>query len=270
MIAMWFRRVLLCIALGHAVLVVAHPGQHEQLALINAQIERTPQLQALFIQRGMLYSEGGQFNEADADYRRALELGPPEPVFFELGVLSYRMGKYEDATDYLTRYLDQFPDYPPAYDYLARIARDQADYNSAVAYLRRYFRLQERPSPGHFESAARMLAEQQQYADALAVLDQGVAALGLIPQLQRHAIQLELARGRPELALARLETLRTMSRDSPDWKLDKADLLLQLGRAEEAVKLAQAAEEQLLSLKSTPARIELQRRAAELAQSPGG
>ena len=266
------RSALACLAFCLASVCLGHPGQHDQLEEINRHLLQAPADQALLIQRGRVYSEGGQYEEAMADYVRAAELGPPVLVAFDLGVLYYRTGDYELATSQMNRYLERFPDYPPAYDYLARIARDAGDYDRAIAYLEDYLRLQDSPSPGHYLSAARMLAETGRYPQALFILDQGLATLGVVPQLQRYAISLELARGEPELAIARLQTLRQMLRESPEWKLDMAELLLLVDRGEEGVALAVAAQAELDGLRPTPARLALQQRAGQLiagsAQGP--
>jgi tetratricopeptide (TPR) repeat protein len=244
--------------------VLAHPGQHDQLERINRHIAQAPTEQALFLQRGAIYAEGGQYERALADYRRAEELGLPVLVAFDLGVLHYRMGEYERANGYLVDYVQQFPNHAPAHDYLARVARQMGEYDRAIANLEIYFRLQHNPNPGLYLSAAKTLEESGRYSEALIFLDQGIARLGVIPQLQRYAIGLELKRQQPVLAIERLETLRQMLRESPDWQLEMAELLVTVERREEATALAVAAQLQLDGLRSTPARKHLQQHAVEL------
>lgn len=255
---------LLYFAVCLAPAVAAHPGQHDQLQQLDRHLQQAPTDQSLYIQRGMLYSQSGQYPQALVDYHRAQTLGPAVMVDFELGVLHYRMGEFDPAKKYFRAYLAQFGNFPPAYDYLARIAREQGDTDEAIANLEVYFSLQERPSPGLFLAAAQMLEESGRYEQALYFLDQGLAALGVIPQLQRYAVSLELAREMPALALERMETLRHVLRDSPGWKLEMAQLLLQLGRPADVNSLAQQAQLQLDALRPTPARIALQKQAAQL------
>ena len=248
-----------------ASVALAHPGQHDQLQQVNRHLEQTPTDQDLYIQRGIIYSEGGQYDAALADLRHAQTLGEPVLVAFQLGVLHYRTGDFEVARNYLQQYLQRFPNYPPAYDYLARIARDSGDYDLAVAHLQTYFRLQERPNPGLYLAAARMLEERRRYQEALAILDQGQATLGVVPQLQRQAVALERARGQPELALARLQTLGPMLGESPAWRLDMAELQLELGHRDRAAAMIRSARETLAQQRPTPARLDLQQRAEALA-----
>ena len=232
---------------------------------VNRHLEQAPTDQDLYIQRGIIYSEGGQYDAALADLRHAQTLGEPVLVAFQLGVLHYRTGDFEVARNYLQQYLQRFPNYPPAYDYLARIARDSGDYDLAVAHLQTYFRLQERPNPGLYLAAARMLEERRRYQEALAILDQGQATLGVVPQLQRQAVALERARGQPELALARLQTLGPMLGESPAWRLDMAELQLELGHRDRAAAMIRSARETLAQQRPTPARLDLQQRAEALA-----
>ena len=108
------------------------------------------------------------------------------------------------------------------------------------------------------------MEETRRLEQALTLLDQGLAKLGVIPQLQRHAIRLELLRQRPDLAIARLESLRDMLRDNPQWKIDMAELLWIAGRREDATELLGAARSELVVLRPTPARTAAQQRATEM------
>ena len=258
---------MLFFALCLATAAVAHPGQHDQLLQLDRHLQQQPTDQSLYIQRGMLYSESGQYPEAMADFRQAQALGPAELVAFELGVLHYRMGEYKPASSYLKAYLQRFPNFPPAYEYLARIARESGNIDEAIANLEIYFRLQESPNPGLYLSAAKMLEDNGRYDQALHFLDMGMATLGVLPQLQRYAIGIELEQQRPAQAVVRLETLRQILRDSPDWKLEMASLLVLLDRLDDARSLALQAQVQLSELRPTPARIALQAQAAQLISS---
>ena len=259
-------RLILSGLLWIAGLASAHPGQHDQLARINHLIEQQPDTQSLYIQRGIIYSSGGQFEQARADYTLAQQLGPPVIVAYELGILYYRMGDYDVASDYLDRYLKQFPSSAAAYDYRARVAREAGDYTRAVSNLEMYFRLSDSPHPGHYLSAAELLQKLGETDRAIATLDRGMDKLGLTPQLQHQAIRLELQRQQPEKALSRLEALRLPLKESPSWKLEMAELLLQLDRQQEADELLLEVEASLNTLRPTPARLEMRQRARDLQQ----
>lgn len=254
--------------------VGAHPGQHEQIVRINRIIEQQPDKQALYIQRGMIHSVGGAYDEALADYALAEELGPPIFVAYELGVLHYRMGDLERAAAYLDQYIEQFPAAAAAYDYRARVARDSGNFDRAVNDLQIYFEVHASPHPGNYLAAATMQNDMGQTDRALATLDHGLEKLGMVPQLQAQAIALELERGEVVNAIARQETLRAPLQESPSWQLQMAELLLLADRPQEAADLVAAAQAELAKLRPTPARRQMQQEAEqkrirmEAAQTP--
>ncbi|MFU8763014.1 MAG: tetratricopeptide repeat protein [Haliea sp.] len=257
--------MILCLSLLLAVQAVAHPGHDEQLAAVNEAMAAAPDEQSLYLQRGTIYAEIGHYPEALQDFNRARELGPEEMVDFAESVMHYRKGDRGTAARLVDKHISRFPNDPGGYEHRALIAREDGNHAQALADLRTYFTLRERPNPGLYVSAARMLHQDGRTGDAIAVLDLGLEQLGTIPQLQRYAIELELQQSQPEAAIRRMESLRGPLRDSTSWKLDMVDLLLAAGRKDEATTLLQAAREQLQDQHATPARKVLEDRAAALA-----
>lgn len=243
-------------------LLSAHPGADAALAYFTRQILARPGEQSLYIERGITYSNDGQYPQARADFERAEQLGKPVVVAFDFGVLHYRMGDFEAARRSFDEFLRQFPNHAPCLEYRARLSRDAGDYAAAVADFKRVFELVERPNPGHYISVAEMLRSGGPAGidEALVILDEGNRKLGITPQLQRYAIELELARMQPAKAVERLRALEPMLGESPDWKVDMAELLLQMGQTEQAVALLDTASLQLDGLRKTPARMVLRDR----------
>jgi tetratricopeptide (TPR) repeat protein len=244
----------------------AHPGASSTIEHFSHQIEHKPDDQALYIKRGIAYSSDGQYEQALGDFRRAESLGDPLLVSFDLGVLYYRKGEFKTSLDYLNAFLQRFPDHSPALEYRARVQRDRGDFSSSIDDFKRVFELQKRPNPGHYISVANMLSTEGATGiqQALAVLDAGNLKLGLTPQLQNRAIELERERGRLDLAIERMQALRSMLGDSADWKVAMAELYYQNAQVEPADAMLEAAETQLTSLRRTPARIALQQRITQL------
>lgn len=260
--------LLLCVLSIHSSNAFSHAGHDEQLLRINRAIEQQPDDQALYIRRGSIYSENLQFDNAAADFAHAERLGPGVVVAFEQGILYYRMGDFQRSSDYFNQYLEQFPLAAHAYEYRAWAARDAGDYKQAIADLNSYFDLLEKPHPGNYIAAANMLRDMQQTGHAVQLLDKGIEKIGLTPQLQRRAIELELEQGHVSNAIARQASLRTALHANPLWKLEMAELLLRDNRDTDAQQLAREAEYELLELRSTPARLQQLERARELLESP--
>jgi tetratricopeptide (TPR) repeat protein len=249
-------------------LLHAHPGASTTIEHFTHQIEHQPDEQLLYIRRGIAYSADGQYEQALSDFERAETLGDPLLVSFDLGVLHYRRGEFDTALGYFNRYLQRFPNHSACLEYRARLLRDQGNYKESVADFLRVFELEQRPNPGHYISVAQMLASGggNGTQQALQVLDDGTIKLGLTPQLQFYAIELETERGRPDLAVKRMQALQNMLGDSPDWKVGMAELYYDNKQVEAAEKWLDSAERQLVELRRTPARIALQQRIIDLRE----
>ena len=235
----------------------AHPGVDAALAYFSEQIQAHPKDQSLYLQRGTVYSNDGQYPQALSDFQRAAQLGDQVLVSFDLGVLHYRQGDFEVARRYFDEYLHRFPDNTSCLEYRARLLRDMGDSDAAIVDYRRLFELEQHPNPGHYITVAEMLASEggKGVDQALAILDQGNLKLGITPQLQQYAIQLELRRDRPLAALDRLRALQPILGQSPEWKVDMGELLFQTGNKEQAAAMLDAAALQISTLRKTPARL---------------
>ena len=125
-----------------------------------------------------------------------------------------------------------------------------------------------RAARGSSEVSSRVRARSESgesgIDEALAILDAGIAKLGLNPQLQHHAIELELTSQRPDRALARGDALRPILGDSPEWKVDMAELYLLNGATAQADGMLKDAKAQLKLLRKTPARLRLRERITAL------
>jgi tetratricopeptide (TPR) repeat protein len=255
-------------------IAASHPSAAHRIELLSEAIRAHPDDPRNYMRRGEAYSNEGYFDLALADLKKAEALGDPVHVAYDLGVLHYRMGKLAEARSYFDAFLARFPDHPPALQYRARVRRDAGDHAGALSDFRAYFEKNPRANPGDYVSAARLLAgpEGEGVPAALAMLDQGIARLGAIPQLQRYAIELERSRSNLPSAIARLESLEKSLGRSPDYKVDMGELLLEAGRPEDARVQLDAAADQLDRLPVTGARTALRQRLhglqAKLAASP--
>ncbi len=275
------RRVFLAVvlAVGLPAVGVAHPSAQHEIEALSVSIEARPGAPQLYLRRGRAYAEDGRHDLALADYRRAEALGDPVLAAFHQGVLHHRMGKLAEARAYFDAFLARFPHHPKALEHRALLLRDAGEAEAALADFRAYFALQKRPNPGDYVSASRLLAELERkgVGPALDMLDEGMGRLGVIPQLQRPAIELSLSRGDVADAVHRLGSLEPALGESPGWKVEMAELLVRIGRAEEARAHLDAAAAKLAVLRRTAARAEVQERLLALrarlgarAVPPGG
>ena len=275
-----FGQILVAWAIFCALVVTvgtvdAHPGAENKILLLNDKIVQNPGSQMLHVQRGSVWSVEGHFEEALADFQMAESLGDPLAVAFELGVLFYRKGDFVTAKAYFDTTLEALPGHAPSLEYRARVLRDAGEYEAATVDLTRFLSLTARPNPGHYIAAARLLLEQNDGFDdrgveaALNMLDKGMDQLGLIPQLQKYAVELELKfesrQNHLESAVGRHESLRAMLGNTPQWNLRMAELLSIAGEVENSRAYCDYALTRLETLKKTPANLRLQAQVQELA-----
>lgn len=264
---MHIRRLLFLLCIINTS-VSSHEGTATHLEQLNHAIEHAPDNQALYLQRGALYSEeAGLHERALQDFRHAERLGPAILVAYEIGLMFYRQGDFVQAQQYLDRYIAHFPQLAQPYEERAKILYELGKIEASLADYDRYFNLQPNINPGSFITAAKIHAAEatpEAIAAALRLLDQGIETLGLNPQLQRYAIELELQQRRPAQALARLTTLKAVLKASPLWQIEMAELLLQSQQPAEAKAFLTQADVELAQLKQTPARLQLRQRIQQL------
>lgn len=237
----------------------AHPGFTSKLEMLNHELEEAPNDQSLYILRGRTYSDKGKYTLAMNDFRQAEKLGKPVNVAFALGILHYRAKEFPLARSQFDRYLKVYPNHPESLEYRARLLRDAGDYKASLADFDRFFALRKNPNPGYYISAAKMLVKlpDKGIPAALEMLDQGIERLGLNPQMQYYAVELEQQRKTYKLAITRMKTLEAMLGESPKWKADLGRLKQKAGYQTQALELYVDARDQLVALRKTPARVDL-------------
>lgn len=124
-------------------------------------------------------------------------------------------------------------------DVLAALGRHEAGAAAYAEGLRRA----PHPRPEHYISRARLLAAAPQAgaAAAIAALDEGIARLGPVISLVDYAIALELKGRNYPAALERIAGTMKHSPRRETWLVRQGDVLVQCGRASEAVASYRAA-----------------------------
>jgi Flp pilus assembly protein TadD len=130
----------------------------ERALLVVAQ--REPQLAGPHANLGILYGRTGRPAQAFASLREAVRLNPDRAAYYnELGVISRREGKFDDARRYYAKALDLDPAY--AYAHLNMgILYDLylQDSEKAMQHYERYQEL----TPGEAGTVKKWIADLQQ------------------------------------------------------------------------------------------------------------
>jgi predicted Zn-dependent protease len=236
--------------------VHAHAGDHRTITALNGIIEESPGEPSLLVARGALHSRSGQWDKAERDLRLAEAAGNKYDVAFELGQFYYRRGEYQKALGYIDTYIGVYPTHPAAFLLRARAASEAEQFDIAVASYQTYFGISTDPQPAEYLVAARLLASIKPAGinNALALLDGGIRKLGLNPQLQRYATELELRRFDTQSALGRWYSLSDQLGRTPEWGITLARVLILADRIDEARLAIRKAKAGLKGFRRTPAR----------------
>ena len=90
------------------------------------------------------------------------------------------------------------------------------------------------PEPDLYLEVVDALQVQQRNEDAAQVLATGIAKLGNIPGLVLRALDLEIAIGRIDLALTRVDAMQCKAPRPEPWMARRASMLAKVGRVDEA------------------------------------
>jgi predicted Zn-dependent protease len=218
----------------------AHAAIEVQIQDVTRRIAKDPGNARLFLQRAELHRDHADWDAAEADYRTARHLDPGlAEVDLRLGRMLLDKGEPALAKPELDRYVAGRPEDPRGLTLRARTLarlgrRDEAaaDYRRALASPA----ARGAGDPDAFLELADLLStgDRPRREEALEVLERGIAALGPIVSLELPAIEIEVALGRYDAALSRVDGIASQSGRKERWILERAGILRQAGRSKEA------------------------------------
>jgi tetratricopeptide (TPR) repeat protein len=252
------KLVVLALA-GCSLCSAAHPGIVTRFEQVDELIERYPQSQPLWLKRASLSIQHGDLKSARKDLQQAAQLGDPVETAFQMGLLHFKEGEFKKSYEDFESYLKRVPGHALSYLYRAKAARAMGQFDLAIENFEIYFRQSSNPHPGEYLAAARLQVEKSpdDYGPALQLIDQAIRRLGLIPQLQRYATDLEIHRRNFAAAIERWDSAELALGSSPEWKFKAARIHTQAGQFVRAQQLILLLKDQLRELKPTPARQQL-------------
>ena len=261
----FFPQALLAAALLPVAPARGHGDLHESIERISKEIEARPDQAPLLWTRASLYSRHGDHEKAMADLTAMAALEPENDLAQALrGEVLHRMGRLEEARAEQEAFLGKHPQHRQVqWDYCRTLA-DSKDTAAALRELDDLLGATEHPSPDAVELRLSLTeaAGPDGPAQALAWLD-GFLARHPLPVFQEHALRLEIALGRNEEALRRLDIMIAAAPRKEALLLRKADLYRRSGDEAAATAAALAAADALSRL---PASARTAPAASELAE----
>lgn len=231
----------------------SHGDDQQVLEALTDELAKGPNTD-LLIRRGELYRHLAQWQSAESDFAAAAQLDPNlHALDFFRARLLLEAGAPARAQIFIDRYVARVPDEPEG-----RFLRGEIDAAlerpaAAATHFAEGIRRSPRPRPEHFIRRAQLLSAVSPHdqSEALAALDEGIARLGPVVSLLEPAIELELARGDFNGALARIATAMAHTPRREAWLVRQADLLVKCARPADAIAAYRAA---LVAIEELPER----------------
>ncbi len=214
----------------------AHGAIDAKIAELRERLLQSPEDAAVHFELADAYAEHGEWSEATKALSRSEELAPGlHPS--ELVRARIEMGMYRPslAIEQLESFLVQYPKHSARTRALVLKARALREVDRFEEALATYgAALAGNADSEVFQETADVYAARQRIAEAAEVLATGLARLGPDPSLLVRALRHELALGRFDLALSRVDALRQSSPQPEEWMAKRATVLEQAGRKAEA------------------------------------
>ncbi|MCW1921480.1 tetratricopeptide repeat protein [Luteolibacter arcticus] len=212
----------------------AHPDPSHSLEQLEEHLAETPDDPELLRRKADLFLSTGHPDLARPVVDRLLVLDSREP---ENLLLDARVCRAKKDTATRTKAADlvkAHPKFAPGWLFLAQIEDDKGDRQEAISAMRQALDLSAKPSATDVLTCAAWLEKRGDKPEAIAVIDQGLAKLGVLSGLHQKAIELELTLRHYDSALRRVDALTGRFRPSVALSLQRADILESAGRFKDA------------------------------------
>lgn len=254
----------------------AHGDLHEQIEQVTKQIAKDPQNAELYLKRGELHRAHQEWDDAQADYDRALALDPGLFVIdYTRGRMFLEAGWPRSAKVSLDRFLRRQTNHVEALTARARASMKLEQHLDAARDYTAAIRHAATGRPELYIERAQALAAEgaAHFEEALGGLDEGMQKMGTLVTLQLYAIDVELKRKHFDAALERLEKIAAQSPRKETWLARRGEILQQAGRGEEARKAFERALQAIGALpparRNVPAMAELEKRIKTALEDTG-
>lgn len=212
----------------------AHPDPSHTLEHLEKHLTATPDDSALLRQKANLLLSTGHpaLARPIVDHLLTLHEGQPEDLLLDARIRHAENDATAPAK--ASALVTAYPEFASGWSFLSRIEDEQGHRDLAILALRRALDLSPHPSPTDVLTCAAWLEDRDNNPEAIAVLDQGLAKIGVLAGFHQKAISLEIKLGRYDAALHRIDVLAARFRPSVELSLQRAAILEKAGRYHEA------------------------------------
>jgi len=219
----------------------AHPDPSHTLGQLEEHLAEKPDDQELLRQKAdlLISTHHPELARPVVDRLLALDAARPENLLLDARIC--RAGKDPATHAKAVDLAKAHPGFAPGWIFLAWVEDERGHREEAVAAMRKALDLSDRPSPSDVLTCATWMEESGDKPGAIAVLDQGLAKLGVLTGLHQKAIDIEIPMGRHDSALRRVDALSARFRPSVAYSLQRAGILESAGRFKEAAESCDSA-----------------------------
>jgi len=227
----------------------AHEENSEVITKLNAQIAANPSDPELLLKRAEMHRIVQHWHAAETDYSRAAQLAPDRPVVgLAFATMWNDAAKPLLAIPLLDKFIEREPNNPAGFSERGRSHALLKHWPAAADDFAAAVKLNSQPSPQDFANWAGALSHQPSPGAAIAVLDQGLLALGNVASLEFMALDLEETNNLGAAALARLERMLARPGRKDALLVRKANLLVAAGNPGKARGALEQARAELADL----------------------
>ena len=203
----------------------AHGGFDERIAQISAALKLQPDNAALRFELASVRCEQGEWAVAVFELDEVDRIAPGKfPTDLIRGEAFLAGTLAAEAKRALDRFLAANPAHGRALMMRARAHTALKEAGACLADYAAVWRITDRPEPDLVQEYAVALTAHGHPEEALRVLEAGIQKVGAVPGLVLLALEREMAMGRFDVALARIQVLQQSAPRAEPWMAKRAEL----------------------------------------------
>ena len=226
--------------------VEAHEPLNEQINEVTTEIRQHPRDIEVLIKRGRLRLDSGSYDAAVDDFHHVLSMNPKNiAVHYYLAETYLAQNNNKRALAHANEFIHHASSKGArsrGFELLGRIQIQAKNYSQAIQAYQQLVNLTTLPKPEYYLILADtyIRVDKNDNASAISVLDEGMHKLGLLPVLQKQAIDYEIHANNLQQAIQRVDKLIVANPHSFAFLKLKADILWQQGKKTQAKSVYQS------------------------------
>lgn len=215
--------------------VLGHESHDERIAQLTSELAKRPDDSELHFLLARADIEHGDWELALPILEKVEQLAPGRFATGTSRGEALMLGnKFPEAKAAFDTWMAAHPEDLRAQLFRARANAALKDTNASLSDFREVLRRMPQAEPDLVHEVAEALASAGATDEAISVLDAAIRRLGNIPSLLLSALDLEVASGHFDQALARVDAMQLSAPRPEPWMAKRAELLEQAGRKAEA------------------------------------